>query len=399
MAMEHDAYLDILDQLVSNSIWGTPKHMALLTEMGIDSVLVSKRNSIHVPFKLHHFRGTSEETVLLDTGATESFIDIGIVKRLKLGAQELEMSCPVYNVDGTLNHQETITQVCYLLISQGNKKQRTPFYVTNLRTDHFILGYPWCQDFKPDIDWSNSMLNGPKIHMETLLYGKVEHLHRHLKEKLKAKEDNDLIFTISVVDTPESPEDALAALEELCQPDNDDDNALWSRVTASEIECSQVEFIRHTHNAVEMAHEYAKSHAKEKITLPEEFKRHATLFSDEEAKKFPLSQPHDHKIELTDKAPATFNMKMYPMSNKDQITEDKFLDENLEKGYIVPSDSPYGFSTFQVPKKDSNEMCYIIDYCPLNAVTKHDVTPLPNLAQCIEDLQGMELFSKFDISC
>jgi len=50
-----------------------------------------------------------------------------------------------------------------------------------------------------------------------------------------------------------------------------------------------------------------------------------------------------------------------------------------------------------VPKKDSKEKRYIIDYCPLNAVTCKDVTPLPNLAQCIEDLQGMEVFSKFDI--
>jgi len=50
-----------------------------------------------------------------------------------------------------------------------------------------------------------------------------------------------------------------------------------------------------------------------------------------------------------------------------------------------------------VPKKDSKEKRYIIDYRPLNAVTKKDVTSLPNLAQCIEDLQGMELFSKFDI--
>jgi hypothetical protein len=49
-------------------------------------------------------------------------------------------------------------------------------------------------------------------------------------------------------------------------------------------------------------------------------------------------------------------MKMYLMSAKEQVAEDKFLDENLAKGYIVPSDSPYGFSTFQVPKKDSNEM-------------------------------------------
>jgi hypothetical protein len=38
-----------------------------------------------------------------------------------------------------------------------------------------------------------------------------------------------------------------------------------------------------------MAHEYAKSHTKEEITLPEEFKRHAALFSNKEAKKFPPS--------------------------------------------------------------------------------------------------------------
>ena len=116
MAMKHDACLDILDQLVPNSMWGTPKHMALLTEMGIDSVLVSKRNSIYVSFKLHHFRGISEETALLNTGATKSFIDVGTVKRLKLGAQELEMSCSVYNIDSTPNCQGTIMQVCYLLV-------------------------------------------------------------------------------------------------------------------------------------------------------------------------------------------------------------------------------------------------------------------------------------------
>jgi len=69
----------------------------------------------------------------------------------------------------------------------------------------------------------------------------------------------------------------------------------------------------------------------------------------------------------------------------------------LAKGYIILSNSPYRFSTFMVPKKDSKEKRYIINYCPLNTVTRKDVTPLPNLAQCIEDLQGLEIFSKFDI--
>jgi hypothetical protein len=146
-----------------------------------------------------------------------------------------------------------------------------------------------------------------------------------------------------------------------------------------------------------MAHKYAEENKKEEVKLPKEFEKHVALFSDEEASKFPLSRKWDHKIKLTENAPASFNCKVYPMSKREQEVEDKFLDENLAKGYIVPSDSPYGFSTFMVPKKDSNKMRYIIDYCPLNAITRKDVTPLPNLVQCIEDLQGMELFSKFNV--
>jgi len=150
--------------------------------------------------------------------------------------------------------------------------------------------------------------------------------------------------------------------------------------------------------AIEMAHKYATENTKTEVTLPDKFKHHAALFSDKEAKKFPLAHGEgDHQIKLTANAPEKFNCKLYPMSLKDQAIEDKFIDENLEKGYIVPSSSPYGFSTFMVAKKDSNKKCYIINYQPLNTVTRKDITPLPNLAQCIEDLQGMEVFSKFNI--
>ena len=111
-----------------------------------------------------------------------------------------------------------------------------------------------------------------------------------------------------------------------------------------------------------MAHKYAEEHKKAEVVLPKEFKEHAALFSDKEAKAFPPAREWDHKIKLTEDAPTSFNMKIYLMSKKEQEEEDKFLDKNLAKGYIVPSDSPYGFSTFMVPKKDSNELQYIIDY-------------------------------------
>jgi len=168
-------------------------------------------------------------------------------------------------------------------------------------------------------------------------------------------------------------------------------------VTPVEILGGPVE-IKHTHNAIEMAHKYDQEHVKEEIKLPEKFKRHKALFSDKEANAFPLAQGEgNHKIELLETAPKSFNCKVYPLSQGEQETEDKFINKNLAKGYIVLSDSPYGFSTFMVPKKDSKEKRYIIDYRPLNAITRKDVTPLPNLNQCISDLQGMEIFSKFNI--
>ena len=212
------------------------------------------------------------------------------------------------------------------------------------------------------------MLRGPTIQMETLLFGTLQRAKKYLEEK----KDKDIIL-----ETKET--------------------LLWPGVTPSEMKGGLIE-VNRTHTAVEMAHKYAQEHKKKEVILPSEFKRHEALFSDEEANKFPPSRGEgDHKIVLLENAPARFNCKVYPLSQSEQETEDKFLDENIAKGYITPSDSPYGFSTFMVPKKDSKEKRYIIDYQPLNAVTRKDVTPLPNLAQCIEDLQGMELFSKFDI--
>jgi len=44
----------------------------------------------------------AEETILLDTGATENFIDLSTVTKLWLGTKRIPQQ-PVYNVDGTLN--------------------------------------------------------------------------------------------------------------------------------------------------------------------------------------------------------------------------------------------------------------------------------------------------------
>jgi len=214
--------------------------------------------------------------------------------------------------------------------------------------------------------------------METLLMGTLQHAKKYLQSK---KEDQEEIILAA----------KRTIIKELTE------TIPWLGETSLEERSGPVE-INQTHTATEMAHRYTEEHGKQEVTLPEEFKCHTALFSDEQAKAFPPARGEgDHKIELLETAPASFNCKVYPLSKAEQEAEDQFLDENLAKGCIVPSNSPYRFSTFMVPKKDLKEKRYIIDYCPLNAVTCKDVTPLPNLAQYIEDLQGMEVFSKFNI--
>jgi len=217
------------------------------------------------------------------------------------------------------------------MVKQGNWKEQQRFYVSNLGRDRFILGYPWFHAFTPDIDWTSAQLRGPQIKMETLklkTFQKLKEYKNKLLERITiARAQYTLWSGVTPVEIQEGPAEIKHT-----------QYLLWMGVTP---EMGGPAEIKRMHNAIEMAHKYATEHGKEEVTLPEEFKRHTLLFSDEEANKFlPSCGEGDHKIELMDTAPASFNCKVYPLSRKEQEAEDKFLDENLAKGYIVPSHSP-----------------------------------------------------------
>jgi len=124
---------------------------------------------------------------LLDTGATENFINYKTVARLRLGTQKLTIPRPVFNVDRTNNRHGTITHTCNLMVKQGNQKEQQRFYVLNLGKDRFILGYPWFRTFTPDIDWTNAQLHRPQIKMETLklnVFRKLKEYKCKLQERI-----------------------------------------------------------------------------------------------------------------------------------------------------------------------------------------------------------------------
>nr|KAJ0207233.1 hypothetical protein LSAT_V11C500291490 [Lactuca sativa] len=70
--------------------------------------------------------------------------------------------------------------------------------------------------------------------------------------------------------------------------------------------------------------------------------------------------------------------------------------ELLEKGFIRPSNSPWGAPVLFVKKKDgSMRMC--IDYRELNKVTIKNKYPLPHIDDLFDQLQGVSYFLKTDL--
>ena len=68
----------------------------------------------------------------------------------------------------------------------------------------------------------------------------------------------------------------------------------------------------------------------------------------------------------------------------------------LDKGFIRPSDSPYGAPVLFVPKHDGS-LRFCIDYRWLNKKTIKNRYPLPLPEEMFDHLGGAKVFSKIDL--
>jgi hypothetical protein len=276
-------------------------------------------------------------------------IDFKTVERLRLGTQKLLKPRPIINVDGTKNSSGTITHCVHLYITQGQKEECQKFYITNLGKDRMILGFPWLSAFNPEINWAEGLIKGPKIQFKTTALVAKEH-------------------------------EATAISARCIVLENVRTMPIWKVTIAQQMA------ERH----------YDKEKVNTESTIPEEYKHHAKVFSEQEAMRFPPSREWDHKITLKPDAPETINAKMYTLPKPGREAIQNWVDNMLKKGFIQISDLPYGHATFTVPKKDGT-FRIVQDYQLVNKYTVKDTTPLPSIQEAIEGLGDKVLFSKYDI--
>ena len=132
------------------------------------------------------------------------------------------------------------------------------------------------------------------------------------------------------------------------------------------------------------------------MEVPAEYQQFAKVFSEEESKRYPPKRAWDHAIKFKKDTPEAVDCKVYPMNWIEDEAVQKFLHDELEKGYIRESKSPYVSSFFFVCKKDG-KMQPVQDYQKINAITIRNQYPLPLIVDLIRDLSNAHIYTKLDV--
>ena len=100
----------------------------------------------------------TEDITLLDSRATKNFVDETVWKELNIGQIKLGK----------------IKYYWILKIQYQSRVVRMHFFLTGLREDHFILGYPFLFIFNPDVDWRTARLKGGPVYLKTIGFKRVQ---------------------------------------------------------------------------------------------------------------------------------------------------------------------------------------------------------------------------------
>jgi len=129
--------------------------------------------------------------------------------------------------------------------------------------------------------------------------------------------------------------------------------------------------------------------------IPPEYHEFADLFSKTEAKKLPPHRPYDHQIPLEPGTTPPFGT-IYSLSPMELETLQKYIEDNLNKGFIRHSQAPCGAPVLFVKKADGSlRLC--VDYRGLNKISKKNRYPLPLIRELLDRISRAKYFTKMDV--
>nr|CAD1824585.1 unnamed protein product [Ananas comosus var. bracteatus] len=279
-------------------------------------------------------------SILVDTGSTHSFIDIGIAKETKAS---ISTTNPLLVT--VANGQKVLSKLkCtnYVWEMQG-EKYSADLRVIRLEGSSMILGIDWLKAHGPiTFDYE----------INTVIITKGEK-----KIHLKGMTEKAQLRSITAKQLLQEPQlGSCCAIAQWIPPDSGKEE-----------------------NIPESIHEVLREYGD--------------VF--QEPQGLPPTRSQDHRIPLlTGSSPVNIRPYRYTFEQKNEM--ERQIKEMLQTGIIQPSHSPYASPVLLVKKKDGTWR-FCVDYRQLNKLTVKDKYPIPIIEDLLDELGGAKYFSKIDL--
>lgn len=329
-------------------------------------------------------------TLLVDCGASGNFISKDFISQAKIPSRILNnRSHEVRLADGT--PVKTTGTVEDVSVQVGSFTDKMSFEVLKLNSYDAIIGMPWLSKHNPVIDWKSKSVKLKMTDSVHLLQSSGVSAKNEVKED-EVKQIGFLGATRLLNGKAKAPKPKQFSLKSrvrrvklksLKQQANRSESQKLNAVVIEER--VEEDLIQKKEGAVVTLVGPAKE-------IVEEFK---DLFPEDLPRRLPPKREVDHKIELIpgQTPPSRAPYRMSPKEMKELKLQ---LDDNLARGFIRPSKSPYGAPILFVPKK-SGESRMCVDYRALNRITVKNKYPLPRTEDLFDQLRGARVFSKIDL--
>jgi len=272
---------------------------------------------------------------MIDSGAHMNFINPKWVKEQGIQWETKGYPYKVTGVDGGAIGKGTVAQevrAAELVI--GNHREHTTLDLIPTEGHNVVLGLPWLIEHNPIIDWKAGKL----------IFAKIDCRNNHRKN----------------CENPEPTEQRI-------------------RVAS-----------QHGEARPEITRQSPQD------AIPVEYRDLYEVFQDvPDDQALPEHQSWDHEIPLQEGKQPHY-LPLYQLGQNEQKTLREYIEMNLRRGFIRPSQSPAGYPILFVPKKDGSlRLC--VDYRKLNDITIKNRYPLPLIDELREQTSQAKIFTKLDI--
>jgi hypothetical protein len=272
--------------------------------------------------------------------------------------------------------------------------------ISNLKFD-IVLGTPWFTSVNPLIDWKARKLKFERADWSQEIQLNVINTSRQNLENEKLGE-----FDLK----ERSSNKFMKDINHRPQEKNMDLKVRWkdppSDLSAKELSLKEEKAVERNQKDEELGDSDLKERSSNKIlkdtktrdkAFSQYYSDYEDLFVSKEIDSLPPNRPCDLEIKLKDEGKIPPFLKIYRLARKEEDLLKVFIEENLRKGFIRPSKSPYGAPIFFVPKPHSTELRPCINYKLLNENTVPDGRPLPLVSDILSQFEGSQIYTCLDL--